>query len=253
MVGPAVGPLAFGEGVGPGRMVDAAQIIEHIGRALGRDERAAGKRLVVTAGPTREPVDPVRVLTNRSSGKMGYAIAAAAWRRGFDVSLISGPVEIEAPFFGVTRIETAADMEAAVSAVLPSADVLVMAAAIADFRPMDPAGHKIKKSHAPEAIALENAPDVLQSTRALRREGAVIVGFALETQDLLANGTKKLDEKGLDMIVINSATEPGAGFEGDTNRVTLLTRDRIAAELPMQSKHDVAEVIVDRILDMMHR
>jgi phosphopantothenoylcysteine decarboxylase/phosphopantothenate--cysteine ligase len=253
IIGPATGPLAFGEGIGPGRMVDAERIIEHIGRALGSDARAQNKKVVVTAGPTREPVDPVRVLTNRSSGRMGYAIARAAWRRGFDVLLISGPVELARPAdVAYKNIETAQQMHDAVAAALPDADALIMAAAIADFRPAAPADQKIKKTAgAPDPIALEPATDVLHATRSQRKAGAVVIGFALETQNLMQNAAKKMQEKDLDLIVANNATEEGAGFETDTNRVTLLARDGSHVDVPMQSKDDVAEIIVDRMIELM--
>jgi phosphopantothenoylcysteine decarboxylase/phosphopantothenate--cysteine ligase len=253
IVGPATGPLAFGEGVGPGRMADPNHIIEHIGRTLARDERTRGRKVLITAGPTREPVDPVRVLTNRSSGRMGFAIASAAWRRGFDVQLISGPVEITRPHdVAYTSIETAQQMYEAVATALPDADALIMAAAIADFRPAAPADHKIKKTGgAPDAIALEAATDVLYATRSLRKPGAVVIGFALETQNLLQNATKKMQEKDLDLIVANDATEKGAGFETSTNRVTLLARDGSHEDVPLQSKDDVAEIVVDRLITLL--
>ena len=252
LVGPAVGPLAFGEGMGPGRVVEPAEIIEHIGRALGRDARTAKRRIVVTAGPTREAVDPVRVLTNRSSGRMGYAVAAAAWRRGFDVELITGPASIAVPVgVNATHIETAQQMADAVTAALPAADALVMSAAVADFRPSSPANSKIKKDASPDAIPLEPAPDVLHSTIAHRKKGAVIIGFALETDDLVANAKKKIERKQLDMIVLNDAGEKGAGFETSTNRVTLIDRHGAVEDLPLLSKDDVADIIIDRLLDLM--
>src|SRR5688572_7771205 len=169
LVGPAIGALAFGEGSGAGRMVEPEVIIAHLGRALDADDVLHGKRIVVTAGPTREAVDPVRVLSNRSSGKMGYAIAAAAWRRGADVVLISGPASIQPPVGPVVKnVETAQEMMSAVENAIGSADALVMAAAVADFRPAAPATSKIKKSAGVSAIELEPAPDVLSATRASR-------------------------------------------------------------------------------------
>jgi phosphopantothenoylcysteine decarboxylase/phosphopantothenate--cysteine ligase len=235
-------------------MEDPAVIIDHIGRALALDERAVGRTVVVSAGPTREAVDPVRVLTNRSSGRMGFAIAAAAWRRGFDVHVIAGPVEIARPHdVAYTAVENAQEMAEAVGNALPNADALIMAAAIADFRPAMPAAQKIKKNATStvSSIELEAAPDVLQTTRALRKPDAVVIGFALETEDLLQHAQGKLEQKGLDMIVANSATEPGAGFEGDTNRVFLIAPDREIVDLPMQSKDALAELIVDRLVEMM--
>lgn len=253
IIGPDAGPLAFDEGSGPGRMVDANTIIAWIGRALEPAGPLAAKRVVVSAGPTREPVDAVRVLTNRSSGRMGYALAAAAWRRGADVTLVSGPTEVAPPIGpALVRVDTATDMEHAVRHALAAADVLVMAAAIADFRPAAPQAGKIKKDAAPDSIALEPAPDVLRATRADRPAGLIAVGFALESDDGVANARAKLKAKGLDLVVLNPATEPGAGFETDTNRVTLVTA-AAADELPLQSKDDVAEAILDRIEALLGR
>jgi phosphopantothenoylcysteine decarboxylase/phosphopantothenate--cysteine ligase len=223
-------------------------IIEHIGRALEADVRLLGKRIVVTAGPTREAVDPVRVLSNRSSGKMGYAVAAAAWRRGADVVLISGPSAIAAPVGPELRkVETADQMAAAVGAAIRSADALVMAAAVADFRPAEPAAAKIKKHSRLSAIELEPAPDVLSVTRAQRAQNLRVVGFALETGAHEANAMRKLQEKGMDIVVLNDATEAGAGFEVATNKVTIFAADGSSEVLPLMSKDAVADVILDRL------
>ena len=252
MVGPATGPLAFGEGVGPGRMEEPATIIEHIGRALEGQTPLRGKKIVVTAGPTREPVDPVRVLSNRSSGRMGYALAGAAWRRGADVTLISGPAAIEPPAgVAVRRVETADQMASEVSAAIVAADVLIMAAAVADFRPAAPAASKIKKTSGVSAIELEAAPDVLSSTRAHRANHLRVVGFALETDAHEANARKKLQEKGMDIIVLNDATDPGAGFEVTTNRVTIISADGSAEALPLMPKDEVADAILDRLVRIL--
>lgn len=262
IVGPAVGPLAYGEGAGAGRLEEPATIVEHVGRALesGVPGRGApegtspfrGKKIVVTAGPTREPVDPVRVLSNRSSGKMGFALAQAAWRRGAEVLLIAGPTSAEPPPGPrLQRIETAAEMEVAVREALPGAAALIMSAAVADFRPQAPARAKIKKAEAPDAIALEPAPDVLRATRDARPAGLVTVGFALETDDAHAQARRKLESKGLDLIVLNEATRPGAGFEVDTNQVTILDREGGAEELPLLPKDEVAEAILDRLAPLL--
>lgn len=248
IVGPADGPLAHSEGAGPGRLEDTNTIVEHIGRALEPAGALRGRRVVVTAGPTREPVDPIRVLSNRSSGRMGFALAAAAWRRGADVLLISGPAESGRPPGPALRnVETTAEMAAAVADVLPAADVLIMAAAPADFRPAQPATQKIKKAARPECIPLEETPDILTTTRALRASHAVIVGFALETSDAEPNARAKLAAKELDLIVLNRATEPGSGFQVETNRVTLIDRTGGVEELPLQAKTEVAEQLLDRI------
>jgi phosphopantothenoylcysteine decarboxylase/phosphopantothenate--cysteine ligase len=247
IVGPATGPLAFGEGSGPGRAEEPDTVLEHIGRVLGSQPAWSGRRVVVTAGPTREAVDAVRVLSNRSSGRMGFAIAGAAWRRGADVLLISGPAQLPPPPGPVLqRVETAADMAAAVGDALPGADVLFMAAAVADFRPAEPAPGKLKKSAAPAALPLEPAPDVLRATLHRRRDGVRIVGFALETGDGRDSARAKLRDKGLDLIVLNAADEPGSGFDVDTNRVTLIDAAH-DEDLPLMSKHDVADAILDRI------
>jgi phosphopantothenoylcysteine decarboxylase/phosphopantothenate--cysteine ligase len=252
LVGPAVGPLAYGEGAGAGRLEEPAIIIEHIGRALEGDSPFLGKTVVVTAGPTREPVDPVRVLSNRSSGKMGFALAQAAWRRGAKVILITGPTLLEPPPGPeLRRIETADEMEAAVREALPGAAALIMSAAVADFRPKAPAVEKIKKAQAPSSIELEPAPDVLRVTSDAREPGMITVGFALETRDARAQARLKLESKGLDLIVLNEATRPGAGFEVDTNEVVILDRDGGAEEIPLMPKDEVAEAILDRLGDLL--
>jgi phosphopantothenoylcysteine decarboxylase/phosphopantothenate--cysteine ligase len=249
VAGPAVGPLAWGEGEGPGRLIEPDEIVAHAGRALEPPGALAGRRVVVTAGPTREPIDPVRFIGNRSSGRMGYELAAAAWRRGADVVLVSGPSHLAPPTGAeLVRVETAEEMRAAVEAALPAADALVMAAAVADFRPAAPAEQKIKKEAGEvPAIRLERTPDVLLATRAARPRGCVVVGFALETTDVLGNGRRKLEAKGLDLLVANDATEPGAGFEVATNRVTILARDGQDEHLPLLSKAEVADHILDRV------
>jgi phosphopantothenoylcysteine decarboxylase / phosphopantothenate---cysteine ligase len=251
MVGPATGALAFGEGAGPGRLADTCAILEHIGRVLGSEPVWRDRRVLVTAGPTREPVDAVRVLTNRSSGRMGFAIAGAAWRRGADVTLVAGPAAVVPPIGPtVVRVETADDMLDAVREYLPAADVLVMAAAVADFRPAAVPG-KIRKADAPAALPLQPAPDILRCTRDLRRDGSVAVGFALETGDGLAAARAKLSAKGLDLIVLNRADEEGAGFDVDTNRVVLLDTKGGAEQFPLMSKDDVAETLLDRVAPLL--
>jgi phosphopantothenoylcysteine decarboxylase / phosphopantothenate---cysteine ligase len=253
VAGPGVGPLAWGEGEGPGRMLEPEALLEHVGRALEGGGALAGRRVVVTSAGTREPIDPVRYVGNRASGRMGHALAAAAWRRGAEVELISGPSALPVPT-GVTlsRVETAAEMEAAVAAALPTADVLVMAAAVADFRPADPAERKLRKESGgvPE-LRLEATADVLLATRELRPVGCVTVGFALETGDAVENGRRKLEGKGLDLLVVNDATEPGAGFEVDTNRVVLLAPGTEDEALPLLTKDEVAERILDRVAPLL--
>jgi len=245
---PAEGMLAAGEGSGPGRMPEPETILAHVGRLLESPGALRGKRVLVTAGPTREPVDPVRFLSNHSSGKMGVAIAAAAWRRGAEVSLIAGAMSISAPpGVAITPVETTEDMANAVRAALPRADVLVMAAAPADFQAAKVASGKIKKASAVASLALAPTTDILASTVDQRRNGAIIVGFALETHDPVRHGREKLANKSLDLLVVNDATEPGAGFGVDTNRVTILSKNGEDAVLPLMSKDDVADAILDRV------
>ena len=206
----------------------------------------------MTAGPTREPVDPVRFLSNRSSGKMGVALAAAAWRRGADVTLIAGPLSVATPpGANVTSVETTEQMRGAVEQAIGNADALIMAAAPADFRPTAPADQKIKKANAPAAIALEPTPDILASTIAARSGKLITVGFALETNSAVEHGRGKLAAKQLDLIVVNDATEPGAGFAVDTNRVTFIERGGRVDEQPLLAKNDVADLILDRVERLM--
>jgi phosphopantothenoylcysteine decarboxylase / phosphopantothenate---cysteine ligase len=249
LVGPETGALAEGPSERPGRMSEPETILAHAARVV----RSAtgglrGRRVVVTAGPTRESIDPVRVVTNRSSGKMGYRLAEVAWERGADVVLISGPVTLPVPI-GVHRrmVETTKQLEDAVREELPAADVLIMAAAPADFRPSDPSERKRARNDGALAIPMEPTADILGATRAARRPGSVTVGFALETGDSMAKGRAKLERKDLDLIVVNDALEAGAGFEVDTNRVALLDREGSARILPLQSKRAVAEAILDAV------
>ncbi|HEV7593580.1 MAG TPA: bifunctional phosphopantothenoylcysteine decarboxylase/phosphopantothenate--cysteine ligase CoaBC [Gemmatimonadaceae bacterium] len=245
---PAEGPLAVGEGSGPGRMPEPEEIVSRIGRMLESKSSLSGKKFVVTAGATREPIDPVRFISNHSSGKMGVAIARAAWRRGADVTLIAGHVDIPLPGELTTvRAETVEEMSNSVAKALPSADVLVMAAAASDFRPAKKAGTKIKKGNAATTMDLEQTDDILMSTISKRKKKGLVVGFALETGNGLTNAREKLESKNLDMVVLNDATEPGAGFGVDTNRVTLIDRSGTEEELQLMSKIDLAEILLDRI------
>ena len=245
---PDVGMLAAGEGSGPGRMPEPETIMAQVGRLLEPRGALAGRRVLVTAGPTREALDPVRYISNHSSGKMGVAVAAAAWRRGAHVTLVAGPMDVPPPHgVDVVSVECTAEMEGAVRAALPSADVLVMAAAPADFRAAAVAAEKIKKHDGPPTLVLADAPDILRATRDARRDGAVIVGFALETEDALEGGRAKLGAKGLDMVVVNDAREEGAGFAVDTNRVSIVYRDGRSEELPLMAKTALADILLDRV------
>jgi phosphopantothenoylcysteine decarboxylase/phosphopantothenate--cysteine ligase len=247
-VGPEIGALAEGPSERPGRMSEPETILAHAARMLRSSGPLARRRIVVTAGPTRESIDPVRVVTNRSSGKMGYRIAEAAWERGAEVVLISGPVALPVPV-GVTLrpVESTRELEVAVREELPMADVLVMAAAPADFRPSSPSESKRSRGDGALAIPMEPTEDILTATRGARKPGSLAVGFALETGDALAKGRAKLERKDLDLIVVNDALEPGAGFEHDTNRVALIGRDGTPTILPLQSKREVAEAILDAV------
>jgi phosphopantothenoylcysteine decarboxylase/phosphopantothenate--cysteine ligase len=253
IIGPAYGRMASGL-EGWGRMVEPAELLGHIRRALGRNGPLVGRRVVVTAGPTYEPIDPVRFVGNRSSGKQGFALAQAALDRGAEVVLIAGPVALETPV-GARRIDvgTAAEMAEAVWREAEAADVLLMAAAVADYRPAQSQPFKIKRG---EGLALELIPtvDILAGVAARRASAGkphVIVGFAAETRDLLENARAKLRAKGLDLIVANDVTEPGAGFAVDTNRVTLIDARGRIEPLPLMSKAAVAEAILDRVVALL--
>jgi phosphopantothenoylcysteine decarboxylase/phosphopantothenate--cysteine ligase len=249
IVGPAAGALAVGEGEGAGRMLEPEEIREHVGRAVGADPAFAGRRVLVTAGPTREPVDPVRFLGNRSSGRMGFALAREAWLRGADVVIVTGPSELAVPpDVTVLRVETAREMLAAAKSEVPHAEYLFFAAAVSDFRPAERRSEKIRRTNAKGGLSLElvENPDVIVETAPLRRTDATAVGFALETGDIERGATRKLEEKRLDLVVGNDPGEPGAGFEVPTNRVTLYFSDRTAEPLPLMTKEAAARVILDR-------
>jgi phosphopantothenoylcysteine decarboxylase / phosphopantothenate---cysteine ligase len=252
---PDEGLLAAGEGEGPGRMPEPETIFAHIGRLLERPAKSAlaGRRVVVTAGPTREAIDPVRFISNHSSGKMGVALAAAAWRRGAEVALVAGPLAVAPPSGpALRRVESTEDMARVVGELVPSADVLIMAAAPADFRPATVASQKIKKGKDAPVLPMEHTTDILRATMDRRGKRTIVVGFALETHDVIGHAKQKLRDKAMDLIVINDATEPGAGFGGDTNRVTLIERGGAEEVLPLLSKTDVADAILDRVERLSH-
>jgi phosphopantothenoylcysteine decarboxylase/phosphopantothenate--cysteine ligase len=254
LLDPDDGMLAAGEGSGPGRMPEPETILAHVGRLLeGGADPLAGRRVLVTAGPTREAIDPVRFISNHSSGRMGVAVAAAAWRRGAEVTLVAGPLAVPVPV-GISHVnvESTEEMRVAVERALSSADVVVMAAAPSDYRPAHPADGKIKKTGKAVRLDLEENADILASTRDARRAGAVVVGFALETHDVLENARRKLASKSLDLIVVNDAREPGAGFGVSTNRVTILARGSDTPEpLPLLTKGEVADAILDRVAEFL--
>jgi phosphopantothenoylcysteine decarboxylase/phosphopantothenate--cysteine ligase len=252
IVEPESGELASGV-IGQGRLASLELIEDAIEDALSTSTALAGKRVIVTAGPTLEPIDPVRAVTNRSSGKMGYAIAAAAQRAGAEVTLVSGPTALHVPFgVALVRIETAAELSAAVLSALPGADAVVMAAAIADYRPARPADHKLKKREqgAELSLALVRNPDVLQAVVATRDPRTLVVGFKAETGDAVAEASRMLREKGLDLVVANDVTAPGSELGGDTNQVTLVSADGAEA-LPLLAKREVARRLVAKIAERL--
>jgi phosphopantothenoylcysteine decarboxylase/phosphopantothenate--cysteine ligase len=249
-IGPAEGHLASGL-VGVGRMTEPPEILGFIRYLFSRSAPLAGKKIVVSAGGTQEPIDPVRMITNRSSGKQGYAVAQAALDAGADVTLITSPTNLAIPSGArVIQVHTAAEMLAAVLEESAQADALVMAAAVADFRPAVAAAQKIKKSSSLEAIPLSPTEDVLAAVAARKAQTGFprrTVGFAAESRDLLANAAAKLHAKHLDLIVANDISAQNAGFEVDTNRVTFLYADGRAENLPLQNKAEVAEALLLKI------
>lgn len=246
---PASGMLACGW-EGPGRLPEPAVIVDKVLSLLVPSGPFAGKKVLVTAGPTREPLDPVRYISNHSSGKMGYALAAAAAARGADVVLVSGPTELAPPpAVKVTKVETAAEMRAAVLAEFADTDVVIKAAAVADYRPRTAAAQKIKKNDAEATLELTRNTDILAELGA-HKQGQLLVGFAAETEELFKHATAKLTKKNLDMIVANDVTQAGAGFGSDTNIVKLLYRDGRVVELPQMAKNELAGIILDKIADL---
>jgi phosphopantothenoylcysteine decarboxylase/phosphopantothenate--cysteine ligase len=250
LVGPAEGHLASGLS-GIGRLIEPAEILGQIRYALSRRGPLKGRKLVVTAGGTQEPIDPVRAIVNRSSGKQGYAVAQAALDQGGEVTLISGPTHLAAPA-GVELIEviTARDMSAAVLEAVAGADVLIMAAAVADFQPSDPASHKLKRQMGQLEIHLEATSDILEAVARTKSSSGfprLVVGFAADSHDLLKNAREKLVRKDLDLLVANDITADGAGFAGDTNRVTILDAGGGEETLPLMTKTEVAEILIERV------
>ena len=254
------GELASGL-VGPGRMPEPTAIRDRVAALLGDRDAASGagdapaagtlndRSVLVTAGPTHEPLDPVRVFTNRSTGTMGYALARAAAARGGRVTLVSGPTALSPPDgVDVVSVQTAAEMNEAVQARRDDADLVFMAAAVADYAPAETSSTKRKKDDEDLVLHLRRTPDILKALGAHKRPGQVLVGFALETNDGLDNARRKLEDKNLDWIVLNNPMEEGAGFGPATNRVTILSREGTSEELPLMPKSAVAETLLDRVL-----
>ncbi len=246
---PEAGELACGA-VGLGRLPEPEVIVEALGRVLSPQD-LAGRRLLVTAGPTHEDLDPVRFLTNRSTGKQGYALAKVGWRRGAAVCLISGPSALAAPY-GVERlmVRTAQEMREAVELRFPEADSLLMAAAVGDYRPTRSQPQKIKRGREEVQFALTPNPDILREVSAIRSK-QVVVGFAAETEDLAAEARRKLIYKNLDLIVANDVTKADSGFAVDTNEVTIFAREGVPVKLPLLTKEEVAERILDRVVQLL--
>ena len=256
VLGPAEGSLAGGD-EGPGRLVEPEAIAELVGRVLeGYRGVLTGRRVLVSAGGTREAIDPVRVLTNRSSGRQGVALAEVAARLGAAVTLVTAGAHEVAPDVAhavtVVRVESAAEMGDALAHAFGDADALVMAAAVSDFT-LEARPEKIKRRDGAPTLALRAAPDVLAGLAARRRVGQVIVGFAAETSDVEANAARKLDEKDVDLLVVNDVTAPGAGFDHETNEVVILARDGAPERVPLGAKGAVAQVILARVAALLDR
>lgn len=246
IIEPASGMLAC-HAVGSGKLPEPEVLLDHIAREIAREKDLEGVRVTVTAGPTQEPLDPVRYLTNHSSGRMGYAIAREAMLRGAQVTLISGPVSLDpVPFVALRPVTTAADMLSAVQEALPETDILIKAAAVADYRPAQVAEDKMKKKDGELAIPLARTGDILGWVAEHRHPGLFVCGFSMETKDMLQNSQAKLERKKLDMIVANNLKVAGAGFGVETNVVTVITADG-AEELPLMGKDEVARHLLDAI------
>jgi phosphopantothenoylcysteine decarboxylase/phosphopantothenate--cysteine ligase len=251
--GPEAGHLAGGDD-GPGRLASPEAIVAAAAAVLAEGHDLAGTRIVVTAGGTREPIDPVRFIGNRSSGKMGHALADAASRRGAAVTLVTTSSLSADSAVEVVRVDTAEEMHDAVIARFPESDAVVMAAAVADFRPKVIAGQKLKKQDGPPEVVLERTPDILAALGERKQPHQVLVGFAAETENVRAHAAAKLTAKRVDLIVANDVSAPGSGFEVDTNQAVLLDSNGRTEELPLQSKTDLADAVFDRVRDTLeHR
>lgn len=249
VIEPDTGYLACGD-TGAGKMPSEDVLLEYILREVQFEKDLTGKRILVSAGPTCEPIDPVRFISNHSTGKMGYAIAKHCMRRGAEVTLVTGKTNLPKPMFmNVIDVTTAADMFDAVRENFECQDIVIKSAAVADYRPIDVAEDKIKKSDGDMSIALERTTDILGYLGQHKRPDQFLCGFSMETKDMLENSKKKLVRKNVDMIVANNLKQTGAGFGTDTNIVTLITRDN-AIELPIMSKDEVAKAIIDEIINL---
>ena len=246
VIKPAVGYLACGD-TGAGKMPEPAELFDYIEKEIGAQKDLEGRKILVTAGPTREAIDPVRYITNHSTGKMGYAVAKAAALRGADVTLITGKTDTPKPrFVKLIEIESSRDMFEAVTKAAAEQDIIIKAAAVADYRPKSAGTEKTKKTDGDMAIELERTDDILKWLGAHRKEGQFLCGFSMETQNMLENSRVKLDKKNIDMIVANNLKVEGAGFGTDTNVVTIITRER-DLELEKMTKEEVADRLLDEI------
>lgn len=252
IIDPEEGPLASGR-IGQGRLAEETRILDAVRSALATKRDWLGHRVLISAGPTQEPIDPVRYISNRSSGKMGYAMAEAAQKRGAQVVLVSGPTSLSAPRgVEVVRVETAEEMTKALSTRLSWSTVVIMSAAVADYRPKHPAPRKLKKQGTTEtALELERTTDIL-SMLSSQKTSQLLVGFAAETNDLVAHAKDKLESKHLDLIVANDVTKPGAGFGSDENAATLIDRNGLVIEFPLKSKRELAGDILDAAHRLLH-
>ena len=247
VITPASGYLACGD-TGAGKMPEPETLLEYILKESAFQKDLAGKKLLVTAGPTQEAIDPVRCLTNHASGKMGYAIAKMAMLRGAEVTLVSGPTAIEPPLFvKVVPVTSARDMFEAVTGLSDEQDIIIKAAAVADYRPKQVSEDKVKKKDDQASIELERTDDILKYLGQHKKQGQFLCGFSMETRDMLRNSRAKLEKKNLDMVAANNLKVEGAGFQGDTNVLTLITQDE-EVSLPLMSKEDAALKILDKIL-----
>ena len=247
VITPASGYLACGD-TGAGKMPEPETLLEYILKEAAFQKDLAGKKLLVTAGPTQEAIDPVRCLTNHSSGKMGYAIAKMAMLRGAEVTLVSGPTAIEPPLFvKVVPVTSARDMFEAVTGLSDEQDIIIKAAAVADYRPKQVSEDKVKKKDDQASIELERTDDILKYLGQHKKQGQFLCGFSMETRDMIRNSRAKLEKKNLDMVAANNLKVEGAGFQGDTNVLTLITQDE-EVSLPLMSKEDAALKILDQIL-----
>ena len=249
VIEPASGYLACGD-TGAGKMPEPETLKEHILREIAREKDLKGQKILVTAGPTQEAIDPVRYITNHSSGKMGYAIAKTAMLRGADVTLVSGRTAIEPPMFvNLVPVVTAKDMYEAVTSVSDEQDIIIKAAAVADYRPANVSDEKVKKSEGQMSIELERTDDILKYLGEHKPTGQFLCGFSMETQNVIENSRAKLVKKNLDMVAANNVKVEGAGFQGDTNVLTLITREE-EISLPLMTKEGAAGRLLDKILEM---